>query len=104
MRPTVLSIAWIGSSSSPSVIARWNRTSVFLGMLLIGIPHVGTLALLSFVTLFIPILGAWVSGTVIVLVTLAAVGTDAAVAMAAVILIAQQLDSMFVTPLATSRP
>jgi predicted PurR-regulated permease PerM len=72
---------------------------ITLGMLVIGIPHVGTLALLSFVTLFIPILGAWVSGTVIVLVTLAAVGTGAAVAMAAVILIAQQLDSMFVTPL-----
>jgi predicted PurR-regulated permease PerM len=34
-----------------------------------------------------------------VLVTLAAVGTGAAVAMAAVILIAQQLDSMVVTPL-----
>jgi predicted PurR-regulated permease PerM len=60
---------------------------------------VGTLALLSFVTLFIPILGAWVSGAVIVLITLASVGTGAAVAMAVVILIAQQLDSMFVTPL-----
>jgi putative heme transporter len=72
---------------------------ITLGMLVIGTPHVGTLALLSFVTLFIPILGAWVSGAVIVLVTLASVGTGAAVAMAAVILIAQQLDSMFVTPL-----
>ena len=68
-------------------------------MLVIGTPHVGTLALLSFVTLFIPILGAWVSGAIIVLVTIAAQGTGAAVAMAAVILIAQQLDSMFVTPL-----
>ena len=68
-------------------------------MLVIGTPHVGTLALLSFVSLFIPILGAWVSGSVIVLVTLAAVGTGAAIAMAVVILVAQQLDSMFVTPL-----
>jgi predicted PurR-regulated permease PerM len=40
---------------------------ITLGMLVIGTPHVGTLALLSFVTLFIPILGAWVPGTVIVL-------------------------------------
>jgi predicted PurR-regulated permease PerM len=60
---------------------------------------VGTLALLSFVALFIPILGAWVSGAVIVLVTLAADGTGAAVGIAVVILVAQQLDSMFVTPL-----
>jgi putative heme transporter len=82
-----------------ALVALIDTTVITLGMLVIGTPHVGTLALLTFVTLFIPILGAWVSGTIIVLVTLAAVGTGAAVAMAAVILIAQQLDSMFVTPL-----
>jgi predicted PurR-regulated permease PerM len=82
-----------------ALVAAIDSVVITLGMLVIGTPHVGTLALLSFVTLFIPILGAWVSGAVIVLVTLAAVGTGAAVAMAAVILIAQQLDSMFVTPL-----
>ena len=82
-----------------SLIALIDTTVITLGMLVIGTPHVGTLALLSFVTLFIPILGAWVSGAVIVLVTLASVGTGAAVAMAIVILVAQQLDSMFVTPL-----
>ena len=82
-----------------ALVALIDSTVITLGMLVIGTPHVGTLALLSFVTLFIPILGAWVSGTVIVLVTIAAQGTGAAVAMAAVILIAQQLDSMFVTPL-----
>ena len=82
-----------------SLIALIDTTVITVGMLVIGTPHVGTLALLSFVTLFVPILGAWVSGTVIVLVTLAAVGTGGAIAMAVVILVAQQLDSMFVTPL-----
>jgi predicted PurR-regulated permease PerM len=82
-----------------ALVALIDSTVIAAGMLIIGTPHVGTLALLSFVTLFIPILGAWVSGAVIVLITLAAVGTGAAVAMAAVILVAQQLDSMFVTPL-----
>jgi putative heme transporter len=82
-----------------ALVALIDTTVITLGMLVIGTPHVGTLALLTFVSLFIPILGAWVSGALIVLVTLAAVGTGAAVAMAAVILIAQQLDSMFVTPL-----
>ena len=94
--------AWSAASGyirGIALVALIDTTVITLGMLVIGTPHVGTLALLSFVTLFIPILGAWVSGTVIVLVTLAAVGTGAAVAMAAVILIAQQLDSMFVTPL-----
>jgi putative heme transporter len=82
-----------------ALVALIDTTVITIGMLVIGTPHVGTLALLTFVSLFIPILGAWVSGAVTVLVTLASVGTDAAVAMAAVILIAQQLDSMFVTPL-----
>jgi predicted PurR-regulated permease PerM len=82
-----------------ALVALIDTVVISIGMAVIGTPHLGTLALLSFVCLFIPILGAWVSGTVIVLVTLAAVGTGAAVAMAAVILVGQQLDSMFVTPL-----
>jgi putative heme transporter len=82
-----------------SLIALIDSIVITIGMLVIGTPHVGTLALLSFVCLFVPILGAWVSGTIIVLVTLAAVGTGGAIAMAIVILVGQQLDSMFVTPL-----
>ena len=82
-----------------ALVALVDSTVITLGMLVIGTPHAGTLALLTFLSLFIPILGAWVSGAVIVLVTLAAEGTGAAAAMAAIILIAQQLDSMFVTPL-----
>jgi putative heme transporter len=96
------SAAWNGASGyirGISLIALIDTVVITLGMLVIGTPHVGTLALLTFVSLFVPILGAWVSGTVTVLVTLAAVGTGGAVAMAAVILIGQQLDSMFVTPL-----
>jgi predicted PurR-regulated permease PerM len=96
------SAAWNGASGyirGISLIALIDTVVITLGMLVIGTPHVGTLALLTFVSLFVPILGAWVSGTLTVLVTLAAVGTGGAVAMAAVILIGQQLDSMFVTPL-----
>jgi predicted PurR-regulated permease PerM len=82
-----------------ALVAFIDTTVISLGMAIIGTPHLGTLALLTFVSLFIPILGAWVSGAVIVLVTLAAVSAPAAVIMAIVILVAQQLDSMFVTPL-----
>jgi predicted PurR-regulated permease PerM len=82
-----------------ALVAFIDTVVITLGMLVIGTPHVLPLALLSLVTLFIPILGAWVSGTVIVLVTLAAQGVTLAAVMAVVILAAQQLDSMFVTPL-----
>ena len=96
------SAAWNGASGyirGISLIALIDTVVITLGMLVIGTPHAGTLALLTFVSLFVPILGAWVSGTLTVLVTLAAVGTGGAVAMAVVILVGQQLDSMFVTPL-----
>jgi putative heme transporter len=82
-----------------ALVALIDTTVITLGMLVVGTPHVGTLALLTFVSLFIPILGAWVSGLVIGLVTLGSDGVTAALAIGVVILVAQQLDSMFVTPL-----
>jgi predicted PurR-regulated permease PerM len=82
-----------------ALVALIDTTVITIGMLIIGTPHVGTMALLTFVSLFIPILGAWVSGLIIGLVTLASVGVGAALAIGVVILVAQQLDSMFVTPL-----
>lgn len=82
-----------------ALVALIDSAFIGLGMLIFGTPIPGTLVLLSFVSLFIPILGAWVSGIVIVLVTLGSQGSAAALGMAAVILVGQQLDSMFVTPL-----
>src|SRR5829696_7005665 len=76
------SVAWSAATGyvrGIALIALIDAVVITVGMLVIGTPHVGTLALLTFVCLFIPILGAWVSG--------------------AVILVGQQLDSMFVTPL-----
>jgi predicted PurR-regulated permease PerM len=82
-----------------ALVATIDSLFIGLGMLIVGTPHAGTLVLLSFVCLFIPILGAWVSGIVIVLVTLGSQGSGDAVIMAIIILVGQQLDSMFVTPL-----
>jgi predicted PurR-regulated permease PerM len=82
-----------------ALVALIDTVVITLGMVIVGTPHIGTLALLTFVSLFIPILGAWVSGFVIGLVTLAALGLAPALIIGAVILIAQQFDSMFVTPL-----
>jgi predicted PurR-regulated permease PerM len=82
-----------------ALVALIDSLFIGAGMLIFGTPLAGTLMLLSFVCLFIPILGAWVSGTVIVLITLGSQGSAAALGMAIVILVGQQLDSMFVTPL-----
>jgi predicted PurR-regulated permease PerM len=82
-----------------ALVSLIDTTVIGIGMLIFDTPHAGTLMLLTFVSLFIPILGAWVSGIIIVLVTLGAHGTSSALGMGVVILVAQQLDSMFVTPL-----
>jgi putative heme transporter len=82
-----------------ALVAFIDSAVIGVGMLAFGTPHAGTLVLLSFVSLFIPILGAWVSGAVIVLVTFGAHGAGAALGMTAVILVGQQVDSMFITPL-----
>jgi predicted PurR-regulated permease PerM len=82
-----------------ALVALIDTVVITLGMVIVGTPHIGTLALLTFVCLFIPILGAWVSGLVIGLVTLASLGLAPALIIGVVILVAQQLDSMFVTPL-----
>jgi predicted PurR-regulated permease PerM len=85
------------------LVATIDSVVIGIGMLVVGTPHAGTLILLSFVSLFIPILGAWVSGIVIVLVALASQGAALALVMGIFILVAQQLDSMFVTPLVYRR-
>jgi predicted PurR-regulated permease PerM len=82
-----------------ALVSLIDTTVIGIGMLVFDVPHAGTLMLLTFISLFIPILGAWVSGIVIVLVTLGAHGSASALGMALVILVGQQLDSMFVTPL-----
>lgn len=82
-----------------ALIALIDTTVITIGMLVVGTPSVGPLAMLTFVSLFIPILGAWASGIIIFLVTLAAQSFGDAVAIGVVILFAQQLDSMFVTPI-----
>ncbi len=73
-------------------------TLIGIGLVLLGVPLAGALALLTFILAFIPIAGAWISGIVAGLVAFADGGIGLAAAVAVLILGVQQIDSAFITP------
>jgi len=81
-------------------VGTFDGVLIGLGLVILGVPLAGTLALLIFVLSFIPIAGAWISGTITVLVALASQGVGDALATIALVLVVQQvLDSYIVSPL-----
>jgi putative heme transporter len=78
----------------------FDGTLIGIGLVIVGVPLAGTLALLIFSLSFIPIAGAWISGTITVLTALATGGIEDALIVVAIVLVVQQgIDSYFVTPL-----
>jgi putative heme transporter len=82
------------------VVGLFDATMIGVGLVIVGVPLAGTLALLIFSLSFIPIAGAWTSGAVTVLTALATGGLDQALIVLAIVLAVQQvLDSYIVSPL-----
>ena len=71
-----------------SIVAAFNAIVVALGAWILGVPLVGTIAVVSFFGGYIPYIGAWAAGAFAVLVALGGGGTDAAVGMIVVQLLA----------------
>lgn len=72
-------------------VAAFNGVVVGIAALLLDVPLAGTIAVVSFVTAYIPYIGAVVAGTFAVLLALGAQGTGVAVAMLVVVLLANGL-------------
>jgi putative heme transporter len=53
-----------------------------LSALIVGVPLLGTVAVVTFIASYVPIIGAWTSGIFVVALALADKGTEAALAMA----------------------
>jgi predicted PurR-regulated permease PerM len=83
-----------------TIVAAFNGIVVGIGAVLLGAPLAGTLALVTFVTAYIPYIGAVIAGAFVVLVTLGANGTATAVAMLVIFLLANGLLQNLVSPLA----
>ncbi|MBU3674887.1 MAG: AI-2E family transporter [Solirubrobacteraceae bacterium] len=74
--------------------------SVLIGIaaFALGLPIAGTLVAITFFASFIPIVGAWLAGLIVVLTAFAGGGVDAGIIMVAVQVVVHSLESLFVAP------
>jgi predicted PurR-regulated permease PerM len=83
-----------------TAIAAFNALVIGLAALIIGVPLAGTIAIVNFLGAYVPYLGAWIAGAFAVLVALGGAGTEAAIAMAVVALLANGALQQMIQPLA----
>jgi putative heme transporter len=83
-----------------TLVAAFNGIVVGLGALALGVPLAGTIGVVTFVTAYIPFVGAFVSGAFAVLIALGAKGTTTALIMLAIALVANGLLQNVVQPFA----
>src|SRR5204863_8172025 len=74
-----------------TVVAAFNGVVVGIGALLLGVPLAGTIAVVSFVTAYVPFIGAFVAGAFAVIIALGAKGTTIALVMLLIVLLANGL-------------
>jgi predicted PurR-regulated permease PerM len=83
-----------------SIVAAFNAVVVGLGAIVLGVPLAGTIALISFVTAYIPYVGAFFAGTFAVVLTLGSEGTTDAIIMLVIVLLANGLLQSILQPVA----
>lgn len=83
-----------------TAVAAFNAIVVGLGALALGVPLAGTIAVVVFVTAYVPFIGAFVSGAFAVILTLAAEGTVDAAIMLVIVILANGLLQNIVQPIA----
>jgi putative heme transporter len=71
-----------------TIIAALSTAGVVLGALIVGLPLLGTIAIVTFIASYVPILGAWTAGIFVFALALANEGSTAALIMAAVVFLA----------------
>jgi predicted PurR-regulated permease PerM len=83
-----------------TLVAAFNAVLVGLGALILGVPLAGTIAAITFLGAYVPYLGAWGAGAFAVLIALGGAGTDAAIGMIVVQLLANGILQQMVQPIA----
>jgi predicted PurR-regulated permease PerM len=83
-----------------TIVAAFNGVIVGLGALFLGVPLAGTIAVVSFVTAYVPFIGAFVAGAFAVVIALGAKGATVALAMLVIVLLANGLLQNIVQPFA----
>jgi putative heme transporter len=83
-----------------TAIAAFNGIVIGLGALVVGVPQAGSIAVVNFAAAYIPFLGAWSAGAFTVLIALGGQGTEAAIVMAVIVLLANGALQQLVQPIA----
>ena len=83
-----------------TIVAAYNAVLVGVGALILGVPLAGTIAVITFFAAYVPYLGAWTAGAFSVLIALGSAGTDAAIGMAVLQLLANGILQQLVQPFA----
>src|SRR5207237_5885779 len=83
-----------------TLVAAFNGIVVGLGALALGVPLAGTIAVVTFVTAYVPFIGAFVAGAFAVIIALGANGTTTALIMLAIVLLANGLLQNILQPFA----
>jgi predicted PurR-regulated permease PerM len=81
-------------------VALFNAVVVGVGALILGVPVPGTIAAITFLGAYVPYLGAWGAGAFAVLIALGGAGTDAAVGMIVIQLLANGILQQMIQPIA----
>jgi putative heme transporter len=83
-----------------TIVAAFNSVVVGLGAWALDVPLAGTIAVVTFVTAYIPFIGAFVSGALAVILALAGQGEQTAAIMLVIVLLANGLLQNIVQPIA----
>src|SRR5437899_4774866 len=81
-----------------TLVAAFNGIVVGLGALALGVPLAGTIAVVTFVTAYVPFVGAFVAGAFAVVIALGANGTTTALIMLVIVIAANGLLQNVVQP------
>jgi predicted PurR-regulated permease PerM len=104
--PTVAARSWetLGSFvRSQALVGLLDAVFIGLGLWILGVPLVLPLAVLTFVSAFVPIVGALFAGFVAVLIALVSNGLTDALITLAIIVVVQQLEGNVFQPIIQSR-
>ncbi len=93
-------LAFRGYAMGLTIIGAANAAVVFVGAWALGVPLAATIALVSFVTSYVPYIGAFVAGAFATLIAYGSGGLGDAVAMLAIVLLANNTIQNVVEPFA----
>lgn len=85
------------------LVAAVDAIGILVGAAALGVPFVSAIGVLVFIGAFVPMIGAFVSGTVAVLVALVAQGPFTALLMFGVVVLVQQLEAHVLQPFLMGR-